>query len=41
MRHFADKRIENFVRISVGSDEQIKILLAEIKNILEEECANG
>lgn len=41
VRHFADKLIENFVRISVGSDEQIKILLAEIKNILEEECANG
>ncbi len=35
VRHFNDKRIENFVRISVGTAEEIHILLEKIKDILE------
>lgn len=36
VRHFSDKRIENFVRITVGTDNQTDILLKEIKDITEE-----
>lgn len=35
VRHFSDKRIDNFVRITIGTDAQIKILLNKIKNIME------
>ncbi len=33
-RHFTQKRIENFVRISIGNDEQMKFLLEKTKEIL-------
>ncbi len=33
-RHFTQKRIEDFVRISIGNDEQMKILLEKTKEIL-------
>jgi histidinol-phosphate aminotransferase len=36
VRHFDEKRISDFVRITVGTDEEIKILLDTIKKILEE-----
>jgi histidinol-phosphate aminotransferase len=36
VRYFNEDRISNFVRITVGTDEEVKILLTAIKNILEE-----
>lgn len=36
VRHFNEKRIKDFVRITVGTDEEIKILLKEIEEILKE-----
>lgn len=36
VRHFNDKRINGFVRITVGTDKQITSLLQEIKRIEEE-----
>ncbi len=33
-RHFTQKRIENYLRISIGDDEQMKILLEKTKEIL-------
>jgi histidinol-phosphate aminotransferase len=36
VRYFNENRINNFVRITVGTDEEVNILLAEIKNILKE-----
>ena len=35
VRHFSDRRIDDFVRITVGTDEETKILIKTIKNILE------
>ena len=35
VRHFDDERIRNFVRITVGTDAQIKALLKAIEKILE------
>ena len=37
VRHFDKPRIENYVRISIGTREQMKALLKEIKAILEEQ----
>jgi histidinol-phosphate aminotransferase len=34
VRHFADARISNFLRISVGTDEQCGKLVAAVKDIL-------
>jgi histidinol-phosphate aminotransferase len=39
IRYFNLPRIDNFVRITVGTDEEIDILLREIKNFLKEEKA--
>jgi histidinol-phosphate aminotransferase len=36
VRYFNENRISNFVRITVGTDEEVEILLTAIKNILEE-----
>jgi histidinol-phosphate aminotransferase len=36
VRYLGDKRIENFVRITIGTEEQMKALLEAIKQILEE-----
>ncbi len=36
VRHFDDKRIEDFVRITVGTDKQTEILLKTVKAVLEE-----
>lgn len=35
VRHFSDRRIDDFVRITVGTDKETKILIKTIKNILE------
>ena len=37
VRHFDKPRIENYVRITIGTREQMKALLKEIKAILEEQ----
>ena len=31
VRHFSDRRIDDFVRITVGTDEETKILIKTIK----------
>lgn len=36
VRHFTDERIKDFVRITVGTDEEIEILLKKITEILKE-----
>ena len=35
VRHFSDKRIKNFIRITVGTDQETAALLAALKEILE------
>lgn len=37
VRHFADERICNFVRITIGTDEQTNVLVDKIKGILKGE----
>ena len=37
VRHFNDKRIADFVRISVGTDDETDALIEAIKSILKEE----
>ena len=39
VRHFEKIRIADYVRITIGTREQMEILLQEIKAILEEETA--
>lgn len=41
VRHFPDRRINNFVRITVGDDGQIQTLLKTVKQILEERNETG
>ena len=42
MRHFEKPRISDYVRITIGTLDQMKALLHEIKAILkEEEAWNG
>lgn len=36
VRHFAKPRISDYVRITVGTSDQMQVLVNEIKNILEE-----
>ncbi|MBO5328336.1 MAG: histidinol-phosphate transaminase [Clostridia bacterium] len=36
VRYFSDERIKNFVRITIGTDEQTNILIAKIKEIIGE-----
>lgn len=36
VRHFKDARIQNSVRITIGSKEQMQVLIEKIKEILEE-----
>lgn len=36
VRHFKDARIQNSVRITIGSSEQMRVLIEKIKEILEE-----
>lgn len=36
VRHFSKRRIRDYVRITVGSDEQMQALLANVRQILEE-----
>lgn len=36
VRHFSKDRIHNFIRITVGTPEQMEILLTEIQSILQE-----
>lgn len=35
VRHFSDERIKNFIRITVGTDQETAALLAALKEILE------
>ena len=35
IRHFDDKRIENYNRITIGTDQQMDTLIGEIQNILK------
>ena len=37
VRHFSQERIRNWVRISIGSPEQMQILLRKTEEILKEE----
>lgn len=36
VRHFSDERISDYVRISVGTDDEIDVLLGKIEEILKE-----
>ncbi|MBQ4062202.1 MAG: histidinol-phosphate transaminase [Christensenellaceae bacterium] len=36
VRHFSQKRIRDYVRITIGTHEQMQTLINELKNILEE-----
>ncbi|PWM70656.1 MAG: histidinol-phosphate transaminase [Bacillota bacterium] len=35
VRHFGDERIENFVRVSIGTPEQMRVFLQKTKEILD------
>ncbi len=41
VRHFSDERIRDFVRITVGSAEDMQALIAALREILEEKKAKG
>ncbi len=41
VRHFSDKRIEDYIRITIGTDEEMCALVEAIKLILEETDENG
>lgn len=36
VRHFSDERIKDFIRITVGTDEETAALLAAVKSVMEE-----
>lgn len=37
VRHFSKPRIDNYLRITIGTDEQMEKLIAEIKNFISEQ----
>src|SRR5699024_634020 len=38
VRHFAKKPIENYLRVSIGTEEQMALMLAELKKIMIEKA---
>ena len=41
VRHFTKARIKNFCRISIGTREQMQILISNIRDILNEKGSTG
>ena len=40
VRHFNKKRIEDFIRVTIGTKEQMRAFVSEVKYILETEAKN-
>ncbi len=41
VRHFSDKKISDFVRVTIGDENEMKQFIKTVKNILEEENENS